>query len=80
MAIAKKTAPCNTNQISIHSTYPVGTLAHTVLNFLTLCAPSDPVNSLLGINSKRNGNNLYIKSSVDKIFTKDLHKAMKKMK
>ena len=39
MAIANKTAPCNTNQISIHSTYPVGTLAHGV-KFLTLCAPS----------------------------------------
>lgn len=65
IAIANKAATRVTPQIPVSPTYPMGTLANTMLNFLT---PANPKSPLLGIHSKRNGNNLYRKSFTHKDF------------
>lgn len=64
IAIANKAATHNTSNLSM-SNISYGTLANTMLNFLT---SSDPISPILGINSKRNGNNLYRKSFTHKDF------------
>lgn len=77
MAVANKAAT-QTSQISIWSTYPVRTFANIMLNFLTLFPPSDPVNLLLGINSKKKMGIIHTERALHtKISIKDLN-SMKK--